>query len=225
MQHIAIYDLDKTIVRTPTFTAFLIFAAKQSQRSMWWRLPLWAGAMAGYALKLYGRKPLKQFGMRIFLGRKFTTQHADDLARAFAEKIIPDNLLPGAAAAIKADRASGYTIIIATAAQHFYAAHIGHALDIETVLATQNSQAQAGEISHKIEGENNYSTEKLRRVSSWLSAQGITRAACHIRAYSDHISDAPLLDWADEAIFITSLDTKAAIARNRGWSVQDFSDA
>jgi phosphatidylglycerophosphatase C len=222
MQHIAIYDLDKTIVRTPTFTAFLMFAARQSQRSIWWRLPFWAIAMAGYALKLYGRKPLKQFGMRMFIGHKFTTKHADALARAFAGKIIPGDLLPGAVAAIKADRASGYTIVIATAAQHFYAVHIGHALGIETVLATQNSQAQTGEFSHKIEGENNYGAEKLRRVSSWLSAQGVTRAACHIRAYSDHISDAPLLDWADQAIFITALGTKAAIAQNRGWSVQDF---
>ena len=222
MHHIAIYDLDKTILRTPTFTAFLMFAAQQRGGGVWWRLPIWVAAMAGYVLKLYGRKPLKQFGMRLFIGKTFTAAMADDLSRAFAAKVVPGDVLPGAAAAMQADRAAGYRIVIASAAQGFYAEHIGAALNADTVLATEN-QRTAGGFTAKIDGENNYGSEKLRRVTSWLSGQGLDRAKCHIRAYSDHISDAPLLDFADEAVFVTASDAKAAAVQNRGWQVQDFS--
>jgi phosphatidylglycerophosphatase C len=222
MHHIAIYDLDKTILRTPTFTAFLMFATQQRGGSLWWRLPFWGGAMAGYVLKLYGRKPLKQFGMRLFISKVFTASQADDLSRAFAAKLVPGDVLPGAAAAMQADRAAGYRIVIASAAQAFYAEHIGAALGADAVLATQN-QRTAGGFTAKIDGENNYGAEKLRRVISWLSAQGLDRSECHISAYSDHISDAPLLDFADEAVFVTASDVKAAAAQSRGWQVRDFS--
>ncbi len=222
MQHIAIYDLDKTILRTPTFTAFLIFATQQRGGGLWWRLPLWFLAMAGYVLKLYGRKSLKQFGMRLFIGKAFTAAQADDLARAFAAKLVPGDVLPGAAAAMQADRAAGYRIIIASAAQAFYTDHIGAALGVDAVLATQNQRTAEG-FTAKIDGENNYGAEKLRCVVSWLSAQQLDRNACRIRAYSDHISDAPLLDFADEAVFVTASDVKATAAQGRGWQVRDFS--
>ncbi|NJM50335.1 MAG: hypothetical protein HC843_05120 [Sphingomonadales bacterium] len=85
MQRIAIYDLDRTIVKTPTFTAFLFFAAQHLNRALWWRIPLWAAAMAGYALKLYGRKAMKQFGIRLFIGHQMPANRAEGLARTFAE--------------------------------------------------------------------------------------------------------------------------------------------
>ncbi len=222
MQHIAIYDLDKTIVRTPTFTAFLMFAARQMDRGLWWRLLVWVGAMIGYTLKLYGRKQLKQFGMRLFIGPAFSAVLAKALAHMFAAKIVPADVLPGAAKAIKADQEAGYLIVIASAAQAFYADHIGAALGIDTVIATENQRIASGEYTAKIDGENNYGPEKLRRVKAWLSTAGYDRSNCHIRAYSDHISDAPLLDWADEAVFVTASRTKAHAAVSRGWQALDF---
>ncbi len=223
MQHIAIYDLDKTILRTPTFTAFLLFAAKNMGRGLAWRLPLWILAMMGYGLKLYGRKSLKQFGMGLFIGKKITAAQAKDLSRAFAAKVVPADVLPGAAAAMQADRAAGYRIVIASAAQAFYAQDIGASLGVETVIATENQRISGGDFRNLIDGENTYGPEKLRRVTAWLQAQGLDRSDCRIRAYSDHASDAPLLDWADEAVLVTADPAKAAGAQKRGWQVKDFS--
>jgi phosphatidylglycerophosphatase C len=222
MQLIAIYDLDKTILRTPTFTVFLMFAAKRLKRAIWWRMPLWIAAMAGYACKIYGRKTLKSFGMKLFIGPRFSAATADNLAQDFTAKVVPDDVLPGAAAAMAADKAAGYRIIIASAAQAFYTGHIGAALGADAVLATENKRIGTGDYSADINGENNYAAEKLRRAAAWLSASGLARDQSYIRAYSDHISDAPLLDWADEAVFVTASQAKGAHARSRGWQVRDF---
>src|SRR3546814_5454791 len=57
---VAIYDLDRTVLRTPTFTLFLLWAA---WREAPWRLlllPALAALMIGHALRLYGRDRFKR---------------------------------------------------------------------------------------------------------------------------------------------------------------------
>ena len=102
MQRIAIYDLDRTLLRKPTFTPFLMFAARKLApwRLLW--LPIWIAAMIGYRMGLYGRKSLKQFGIRLFVGREISQQISQD----FAASIVPETIQPGASAAIQRDRAS-----------------------------------------------------------------------------------------------------------------------
>ena len=60
MNELAIYDMDRTITRTGTYTPFLIHAAR---RLAPWRLALAPAvpvAMLAYAAKLIDRKTLKQ---------------------------------------------------------------------------------------------------------------------------------------------------------------------
>ena len=41
----------------------------------------------------------------------------------------------------------------------------------------------------------------------------------HVRFYSDHVSDAPTLDWADEAFAVNPHAPLLALAREKGWDV------
>ncbi|MBP7952229.1 MAG: HAD-IB family phosphatase, partial [Sphingorhabdus sp.] len=211
MQKIAIYDLDRTILKKPTFTAFLIFAARAKQRALWWRAPIWVFALLGYLLKLYDRKAMKQFGMRLFIGAYLTREEADRLARAFTAQIVPSDILPGAARMMAADKADGFILIIASAAQEIYVAQIARALQFHAFVATRN-QETGGAYRHLLQGENCYGAEKLRRVTAWMDEQKWDRSQCFIRCYSDHPSDAPLLDWADEAILISAEEQHGILA-------------
>ena len=68
MHRIAIYDMDKTITAAPTWTRFLVHAARARAP---WRLALMPGvalAAAGYGLKLIDRARLKQVAQRLVLG-------------------------------------------------------------------------------------------------------------------------------------------------------------
>jgi phosphoserine phosphatase len=209
---LTIYDLDRTLTAGPTFTPFLLYAAR---RLAPWRLvlsPVWVLLMIGYRLGLYSRTELKRRGMRLMLGRPGVERLAS-VGAAFAQG---RDLHPGAERALAADRAAGRDVAIATAAFALYARPLGERLGIGEVIGTV---WEAGAIP----GGNCYGAVKLARVEEWLSASGTERGALHVRAVSDSFADAPLLDWADEAWFVTADAAQARKAAARGWTPVDFS--
>lgn len=114
-------------------------------------------------------------------------------------------------------------MVIATAAPDFYASIIGQLLSFDEVIATRHAILPDGAISNRIEGENCYGGEKLARVESWLANQSLDRSQYHIICYSDHPSDAPMLDWADEGILVTENAKLKPLAQKHGWQIADFS--
>jgi phosphatidylglycerophosphatase C len=220
MKQIAIYDLDKTILTKPTFTAFLIFAARNDGKALWWRAPIWISALIGYKLKLYGRKPMKQFGLRLFVGEVIRSE----LAIKFASTVAPSDVQHGAAAAILRDRAEGKTLVIATASPEFYASEIGKLLQFDAVIATKHRRSGTGGFLNQFDGENCYGTEKLTRVQAWMAENGLDRKDCHIRFYSDHPSDAPVFDFSDEPILVGDDAKMQVLAARKDWKMVSFKD-
>lgn len=221
--HLAIYDMDRTITRRGTFTPFLIFAAR---RRAPWRLaalPLWIAAMACHKLGLIARKPLKQFGLRLLIGKAIGAQDAERIATDYARHTLAHNVQPGALARIEADRAEGRMLVMATAAPDFYAKTIGRALGFDATIATRHIATPDGAISHRIDGKNCYGPHKLAMIQAWLSASGHTPATT--RFYSDHLSDAPVLDWADKGFLVNASQALHKIAESHGWTTVAFDGA
>jgi phosphatidylglycerophosphatase C len=223
MHHIAIYDLDRTLLRKPTFTPFLMFAAR---RAAPWRLvllPIWVLAMIGYRLGFYGRKPLKQFGLRLFIGTSLPDQKFAPIIAEFARLRIARDYGQAAQKSVQENRQSGVRIVIATAAPEIYAREIGRQMGIDDVIASQHIR-MAGQLGYlaRLDGENCYGTEKLRRIELWFKEQKLQRKECIITSYSDHPSDAPMLDWSDQAVLVTRSAKLKQAARANGWTVLDF---
>ena len=220
--NIAIYDLDNTITSRATFTQFLIFHAWEKAPYRLASLPIWILAMIGYRVGLYGRKPLKQFGISMFIGRKIDADALAEIVSSFADKIVRKAIQPGAMSQILVDRERGALLILATAAPEFYATKIGACLGFDTVIATRHFTTDDGKITNLINGENCYAEEKLRRIESWLMRQGIDRKDVDIRFYSDDISDSPTLDFADQGYAINPTKRFAAAAAKAHWGVLNF---
>lgn len=221
---VAIYDLDRTVLRKPTFTLFLLWAAA---REAPWRLlllPALAALMIGYALRLYGRDRFKPAAIRLMLGRHLTSPRAADLAAKFAAWRVPRDVPPGASACIARDRAAGYQLLMATAAPEFYATAIADALEFDAIVASRHLRDAEGNWLPALDGPNCYGAEKARRVSEWLDIHAPDGAA-HIRAYSDHVSDAPTFALADEAWLVGRGNKIARQANDHGWLAADFDDA
>lgn len=221
---VAIYDLDRTVLRTPTFTLFLLWAA---WREAPWRLllfPAFTALMIGYALRLYGRERFKPAAIRLMLGRSIASSRAEALAAAFAAWRVPRDVPPGAAACIARDRAEGYRLLMATAAPEFYAGAIADALGFDAILASRHHRDADGNWLPQLDGPNCYGVEKARRVEEWLSANAAAGVA-HIRAYSDHISDAPTFALAGEAWLVGRGDRYVRLAAKHGWRAADFENA
>jgi phosphatidylglycerophosphatase C len=220
--NIAIYDLDKTITRRPTFTHFLLFYALRRSPYRLAALPIWIAALVGYRVGLYGRKPLKQFGIAIFMGRTLCPNTLGRVASDFVNDIVMNDLQPGARQSIDGDRGKEHRLIIATAAPEFYAKEIGMRLGFDDVVATRHIVTPDGRISHHIDGANCYGQEKLNMVVEWLHSQQLERAKCTISVYSDHASDAPLLEWADKAFLINPSAKLQRLADQKNWQVRSF---
>lgn len=219
---LAIYDLDRTITHAPTWTPFLLRSARTRAP---WRLllvPAAGFAALGYAARLIDRGRLKQWMQRLLLGGRLAPAAMRAAADGFADRVVATGVFAGARDRIAADRAAGYRLVLATASYRFYAATIAERLGFDDVIATESEFSDDGTLHARIAGENCYGPAKLRRIEAWLAGAGIARGDAHVRFYSDHVSDAPVLAWADEPVAVNAHGPLRRLARAKGWPVEDW---
>ena len=220
---LAIYDMDKTVTRKPTFAPFLAYACA---RLAPWRAVLLPAVMLtvlAYALRLIDRGRLKELNYRLLIGRP-TPEALEPVIHGFADRQVATNILPGARARLAEDKAAGRRLVMATASYRLYAAAIAERLGFDDVIATDTLPDHKGRIVAKIDGANCYGLGKLDMIEAWLQREGLEREALHIRFYSDHISDSPVHAWSDEAFATNAHDRLIRLAEDEGWEVLDWRD-
>ena len=220
---VAVYDMDRTITRSGTYSGFLIHVARRRQQWRLFLLPLVGLAGAAYSLRLIDRSRLKAINLRLLVGRRFRRAEIAPLAESYADKVVAKGLHPAALDQIAADREAGYRLLLATASFHLYVDAIARRLGIDDVLATRLDEPDGADHIHaRLAGDNCYGDAKFARISDWLAANEITRDVAHVRAYSDHVSDHPMLRFADEAVATTPSRRLKLLAPQMGWQVVDW---
>ena len=219
MTELAIYDMDRTITRTGTFTPFMIHAA---WRLAPWRLifvPFAAMVMLAYVCKLIERKRVKELNQAMLIGLRIHAGKLMPVAESFAEKMVRDNVYAGALASLAENRAAGRRLVLATASSRIWVEPIAQKLGMDDIIATGAIRGLDDYVSHKVDGENCYGPAKLRMIEAWMGLEQLDRSQCRIRFYSDHISDVPVLEWADEAIAANPHAGLRGEAQRRGWTI------
>ncbi|QTD57779.1 HAD family hydrolase [Parasphingorhabdus cellanae] len=222
MTKLAIYDMDRTITIRGTYTPFLlhmVFARAPWRLAL---LPLLPFGFIGYGLKLISRKTLKTYNQRLLLGSKPSIKKLEPHIERYADKVMRANSYAKAIGQVEADRAEGRKLVLATASYELYVNAIAARLGFDDVIATRLKIDEQGQVLPEIIGENCYDVAKLDRIKTFLDDQGLTRDNIHIRAYSDHVSDAPMLEFADEAVATTPSAPLRALAKRRGWKILDW---
>jgi HAD superfamily phosphoserine phosphatase-like hydrolase len=220
---LAIYDMDRTVTRRPTYGLFLLHAMF---RLAPWRvllMPLLLVTGAAYGLKLIDRGRLKEWNYRLLIGG-VAPERLEPVIQSFAERQIRTNIMPGARTRIAEDKAAGRRLVLATASYRLYAAAIAERLGFDDVIATDTLPDTRGRIVARIDGRNCYGLAKLDMIEAWLQREGLEREALHIRFYSDHISDAPVHRWSDEAFATNAHARLIQLAQVEGWQVLDWRD-
>lgn len=218
---LAIYDMDRTVTRRATYTPFLLYCAWHRAPWRLFLLPLVAASMFAYLTKAIDRGRLKEINHRLLLGQIRTPAELAPLLAGFAEQTCRRNIRPGAQTAIARDKAQGRRVVMATASYRFYAAAIAECLGFDDCIGTDAILGLDQSVHARIDGANCYGPAKLVMIEHWLAREGLTRA--HIRFYSDHASDAPVFDWADEAVAVNPHSPLRRLAAERGWAVEDWS--
>lgn len=213
----AIFDLDRTITRLPTWTPFL-FYVNGLRPAFLVRILLLALHMIGYKLKLASRDSVKARGIRTLAGFDRATLQAK--ADAFVADRLAHGLRPGASAAISFHRQRGDRLILVTAAVDMIAEPLGRALGFDEIIATRMSwDAGAGVPVPVLHGANCYGAEKLRRIDEIRALRPFHGP---IFAYSDHVSDLELLCQADHGIAVNPSSGLRRAAPTCGIEIVDF---
>lgn len=219
---LAFYDMDRTVTFSGTYTGFLIHVARHMAP---WRLillPLVPLVMLAYVLKLVTRQRLKEINQALMIGANVERARLMPHVESYAARVVNGNVRAGALAQIRRDKADGYRLVLATASYRLYVVPIARLLGFDAVIATDHLTQDLRYVRARIAGENCYDTGKLRMIKAWMAAEAIDRSQAHVRAYSDHVSDAPMLDYADLAFAANPHPPLARLARKRGWTRVDW---
>ena len=219
---LAIYDLDRTVTRRATYTPFLIHCAV---RRAPWRLlllPFVLISMLAYVARIIDRGKLKEINHALLLGHRVHPRDLKPLVDSFADATIAANVRPGARRAIERDKAQGRRVVLATASYRLYAEAIADRLGFDDTIGTGSIIGLDERVHARILGENCYGPAKLRMIATWVENSGLTGKHGHVRFYSDHASDQPAFEWADEAVAVNPHARLARLAAQRGWQVEDW---
>ncbi len=211
----AIFDLDRTITRAPTWTWFLIHV--NGKRPLFiGQIALIVLRMIAYKLRLVPRTSIKAAGVRTLAGHSRAELQAK--ADAFVADILATGLRPGAVAAIKAHKARGDRLVLVSAAVDVVAEPLARALGFDDVICTRLTWP-VGASGPVLDGANCYGAEKLRRLAELQAEQPFSAPTY---AYSDHVSDLELLTGADQGVAVNPSSRLRRAAPTHGLEIVDF---
>lgn len=222
MTDLAIYDMDRTVTRSPTYTPFLLHCAVHRAPWRLLLLPIVIGSMLAYVARLIDRGRLKEINHQLLLGGKIHPRELEPLVQSFADKQVTTNIRPGARKAIARDKAEGRRVILATASYRLYADAIANRLGFDDVIATGSVIGLDERVHAKIDGENCYGPAKMRMIAAWIEKSDLKGAHGSVRFYSDHVSDRPAFEWSDEPVAVNPHGKLRKLANERKWAIEDW---
>ncbi len=211
----AIFDLDRTITRAPTWTWFLLHV-NGKKPLFWGQFAVIVLRMIAYKLRLVPRTSIKAAGVKTLKGHD--RAQLQTKADAFVANILETGLRPGAVAAINAHKTRGDRLVLVTAAVDVVANPLAHALGFDQVISTRLIWP-ANTNGPVLDGANCYGAEKQRRIAEVEATQPF---ASPLYAYSDHISDLDLLVRADHAIAVNPSSALRRAALAHGFEIVDY---
>jgi HAD superfamily hydrolase (TIGR01490 family) len=222
MSDLAIYDMDRTVTKRATYTPFLLHCA--IKRAPWRLLflPVVLLSMLAYVSQVIDRGRLKEINHRLLLGAKIHPRDLQPLVMSFADNQVASNIRPGARTAIARDKAEGRRLVLATASYRLYADAIAERLGFDDVIGTGSVIGLDERVHARIAGENAYGEAKMRMIADWVEKSGLKGVHGHVRFYSDHVSDQPALEWADEPVAVNPHGKLKRLAQERGWAIEDW---
>ena len=216
MSGIAIFDLDRTLTKRSCFTPFILYVAIRRPRRLLSFHRIILAALCNI-VGLYQRDDIKLLMWREVLGG-LPREEAEDLGNTFAKIWIQNELRRQTKKNIKKHQEAGDRLILATAAMDIIADPIGRTLGFNDIISTRTHWTAEGCVSGNFDGRNCYGEEKLRRLKLILG----DLAASKTSAYSDHITDLPVLLWAEKGIAVNPHRPLRDAAGRHGLHIEDW---
>ena len=216
MSGVAIFDLDRTLTRRGCFTPFILYVAIRRPRRFLSFLRIILAAICSFG-GFYRRDDVKLLMWQEVLGG-LPREEAIALGNTFAKVWIQNELRRQTKTNIKKHQEAGDRLILATAAMDIIADPIGRTLGFDDIISTRTHWTAEGRVSGNFDGRNCYGEEKLRRVKLTLGDLAPSKTS----AYSDHITDLPVLLWAENGIAVNPHRPMRDAAGRHGLRIEDW---
>ena len=212
----ALFDMDRTLTRSGTWSRYL-FSVNKARPLFYLRLPLLGIHAIAYKLSFMSRQSVKEHGLKTL-----TWASRENLERAadqFAEKEVSQGLRCQTLAVLDKHRSEGDMLVMATAAADLVARPIAEKLGFQRVISTELEWSEEGRLTGKLAGPNCYGQAKLDRIQAVNDEHAFLKPTT---GYSDHISDLPFLQWVDIGVAVNPSRGLARVARDAGLRIEDW---
>ena len=212
----AFFDLDKTLILSTLAFSRPFYEHGLISRSMMIR-----SALAQAVFKRVGAGELQMERIRTQasqLCRGWPAESVREIVRDNLETIIVPHLYDEARELVAGHHAAGRDVIVVSASGQEVVDPIGALLGADTVIATQMVIADGrytGDVAFYAFGE-----AKAAKTRELAATRGYALADCY--AYSDSITDLPMLAAVGHPTAVNPDRSLRRAAARRGWPIRDF---
>jgi HAD superfamily hydrolase (TIGR01490 family) len=214
----AFFDLDKTVIAK---SSALAFGRPFYQGGLLTRRAMLRSAYAQLMFQRSGADEAQMARIRDSVAAMITGWNVGQVRQIVAEtlhELIEPTIYAEAAALIGEHRAAGRDVVIVSTSGEEVVAPIGALLGVDRVVATRMAVVDGhytGEIEYYAAGP-----AKAVAVRALAESEGYDLADCY--AYSDSVSDIPMLDAVGHAFAVNPDRGLRKTATERGWPVLVF---
>jgi HAD superfamily hydrolase (TIGR01490 family) len=214
----AFFDLDKTLIEG---SSAMHFARAAYRRGVVTRRQLARDAWANVRFRLSGATDEQNHALRERVLGSIAGQRVVDLARLAPEMLagILPNLYEETLRAAFEHQDAGRTVYIVTAASQELATLLAQVLTFDGGIGTR-SEARDGVYTGRADGPFVYGAGKAEAIREVAEREGIDLSASY--AYSDAVSDLPMLRLVGHPVAVNPDSALEEAARTEGWQIMRF---
>ncbi|MEO0415411.1 MAG: HAD-IB family hydrolase [Verrucomicrobiota bacterium] len=216
-KEIAFFDLDHTVLPYDTQALFAHFVMQRYPLRRLY-LFIYLPSLLLFAIKLISLKTMKRvFSCYLY---RMPAYQLNELAKEFAETIVPLVAYPDVVAEIKRHRKEGRTLILNSASPEFYLQHISAHFGFDHYIGTNMVIEKSMPLIPRLIGPNNKKAEKITAMQKReLLPEEFESPLAGCWSYSDSSADIPLLSIAEHGVTIHPKKHLLSAAKQHGWAV------
>ena len=214
----AFFDLDKTVISK---SSTLAFGRPFYQHGLISRVDALRSVACQLVFRVAGANHGQMERIRAWvseLTRGWPVERVTDIVTRYLDELIMPYIYAEARALIAAHRDAGQDVIIVSSSGHEVVDPIARLLGADSVIATR-MQVSGGRYTGEVEFYA-YGEAKAARVRELAAERGYRLADCY--AYSDSVTDLPLLQVVGRPHAVNPDRSLRRIAVQSGWPVLDF---
>ena len=219
---LAFYDFDGTLASGTIVHRYAYFAGRQASRLECLRrqarllleLPLFL------SVNRYSRRRFNELFFREYRG--LDERVLVQLAGRLLDEQIRPTIYPAARDALAADREAGYRLVLLSGELDLALRPVAEELGFDDLVCNQlvfRNRVASGEVVAPLLAER----EKAAAIRRICQAHGTTPATA--RAYSDSLSDLPMLEAVGQPFAVNPERRLRSVALARGWPIVDWRGA